>query len=162
MKKNVKNLVFLLFLTFIFTSCIPNITIDLANLPTALKDNTFYINSSGGNGTVHFSATKITVTRGSMPDASIDLVMYNDSAEYDTDTLKANGYSITSSFTEGDSTDPFDLGTFDLICTKSNSPTLTYSFGICPSDIAVDKKENGISDNTYTSILGYSDLDTFE
>ncbi len=162
MKKSIRFLGLSLLICFVFSSCLQNISIDLSNIPSSLLNKTTYINSSGGLGTVYFSTERIIVTRGSTLDENLiigDLEIYNNSAQYDTNTLKANGYSITTSFTQGDINDPFDLGTLDLICTKKDSPTLIYCFGICPNDIAVSKKVNGVEDLEYNSMLGYTNLD---
>ncbi len=141
----------------LFESCTLDPTSDLSQVPFSLR-KTLLINFEIGLGTVTFSTSDINVVRGSQTDfgdSSTD-AMYlgfgEDAEEFDTSRLIGLGYSLTTTYSSS-------TNVFTLICTKFNSPTLSYIFNISSWDIGVSKYVDGSKDTNYSTVLTWDDGD---
>ncbi|MDC7238247.1 MAG: hypothetical protein PQJ45_10795 [Sphaerochaetaceae bacterium] len=156
MKKNVL-FVFLVLITVVFFSaCQLNVDNDFDTLPSYLID-TLYFNYDSDSGTVEISNDEINVVEGTTPND-----YYEDGVELDTSTLNDDGYSIETTYTdESDESTPegeFEA-TLTMVCTKTDSPTITFEFEIYyPYDIWVTKYVDGVEDEDWESILTWDDF----
>ncbi|MDC7248548.1 MAG: hypothetical protein PQJ49_01355 [Sphaerochaetaceae bacterium] len=155
MKKNVF-FVFLVMITVLFFSaCQLNVENEFDTLPSYLI-NTLYFNYDSDSGTVEISNDEINVVAGTSPNE-----YYEDGVELDTSTLNDNGYSIETTFTdETDESTPDDEfeATLTMVCTKTDSPTITFEFEIYyPHDIWVYKYVDDVEDEDWESILTWED-----
>ncbi len=156
MKKNVLFVFFTMITIVFFSACQLNVENDFDTLPSYLTD-TLYFNYDPQSGTIVISNDEINVVAGTTPNE-----YYEDGVELDTSSLNDDGYSIETIYTDESDEDTPEgeiEATLSMVCTKSDSPTIRFEFGIYyPYDIWVSKYVDDVEDEDWQTCLTWDDF----